>query len=1253
MAIDTAQLQILLKTKGIKLTKSELKGLEAQTKSASASFGKLAGAMAGAVAAGAAFKSLVDVGKEFQFQMAKVAAVSGELIGSKGFKALEAQARELGGTTANTAAEIGGLQENLARLGFPTEEILGMTEAIQSLAYATVTDLAQTAEMVGTTMNAFSLSAEEAAHTSDVFASATANSALNMTRLNDAMTYVSSVAGGLGYTLEDTTSMLGILADKSINGSMAGTALRKVMLDLSNESSKLSKYIGFPVRNMEDLQKAVLMLKEEGFDPMVEGAELVGPRVAAAFGILFDGASDIEVLTEKLEGSSEAWDGMGEAAHQSDIMLNTLTGRMAELNSAVADLQIQVFKDMEESLMEAAKNMTLFIQSLDTATLKKWATEFVIFLAAWKGLPIAIRAVNLGMKLFRGEIRRTQIAMAKTPWGIFAVGISIAAGSLMEYFGVFDEGNESLKTNNDELERQKQLLEGVNTQTVTEIKFMKQGHELSKKEYEQAIKDRDITKDKIDAKEKEIRQYDSLEKENNNHIKSLKNILETNNDYIIMSAKRVEGDENFQDSLTLVRQAMKDNDLTLKEATDFIDLFIDKRNEQAESNIKYAKNQNDVNLLTQDAANDVKELRQLQEKLNTTFAMSAEGKQGLIDIDNKYKNTQKGLLDGLEGQLEKYDELLKEYEDYIDSGKLTIEQTANFGHELRNLDIAIGDSIKAMKEKNAKEAENTLVMMAYLGVLEKKEGQDRTATAAEYEAILASVERGDSLEQQIEVFLNLGNASEVAAKKQIYYDHETTESLKAKEVALKATADQTIKNAVEEGKLTEVTEEHKKAIETFLQTIDPENLDTDIAIQFLVDEKTMVENIEAFNKIMDLGVKQEYAIKAVVEHDVNLTQEQIKLMQDYINKGIDPTIALQTVIGDPDQTEAQMQKVIEDIDKFDKSVKIALVWTDKDGNIQSEPQYWTEDQRKKAEENWNEFVDQEHTGAIGRITKQKEAFALEHAGLLVHEENKKKMKQHFSKLYVGAIGSELKAYADSISGIGALMVEGNDLDKKQKIKMMKMMVAMAYGQAIAGGMRAFASAPWPSNIPAMLSAVAQGYTQVKNMENQLKALQSGGSGSGGGGGGGGGDGTGDEDDNNGHGAEGGYISGPSHSAGGVQYELEGGEYVIRKSAVDKYGSAFFEKLNTEGFAGVGMDQKYNNKLFNTMRYQQGGYVFTPFGAFGKSQKSGNTIYNINISAPLLDDTVADEIIPRIQDAIRRGESFNEEDLIFGSRSDKN
>ena len=49
-----------------------------------------------------------------------------------------------------------------------------------------------------------------------------------------------------------------------------------------------------------------------------------------------------------------------------------------------------------------------------------------------------------------------------------------------------------------------------------------------------------------------------------------------------------------------------------------------------------------------------------------------------------------------------------------------------------------------------------------------------------------------------------------------------------------------------------------------------------------------------------------------------------------------------------------------------------------------------------------------------------------------------------------------------------------------------------------------------------------------------------------------------------HYASGGYISGRSHAQGGVPIEAEGGEYIMRKSAVDKMGVPFMNYLNEEG-----------------------------------------------------------------------------------------
>ena len=47
---------------------------------------------------------------------------------------------------------------------------------------------------------------------------------------------------------------------------------------------------------------------------------------------------------------------------------------------------------------------------------------------------------------------------------------------------------------------------------------------------------------------------------------------------------------------------------------------------------------------------------------------------------------------------------------------------------------------------------------------------------------------------------------------------------------------------------------------------------------------------------------------------------------------------------------------------------------------------------------------------------------------------------------------------------------------------------------------------------------------------------------------------------------GGSIEGPSHAGGGVNANLEGGEYVMRKSSVSKYGQDFMNAINTGRFS---------------------------------------------------------------------------------------
>jgi hypothetical protein len=89
-------------------------------------------------------------------------------------------------------------------------------------------------------------------------------------------------------------------------------------------------------------------------------------------------------------------------------------------------------------------------------------------------------------------------------------------------------------------------------------------------------------------------------------------------------------------------------------------------------------------------------------------------------------------------------------------------------------------------------------------------------------------------------------------------------------------------------------------------------------------------------------------------------------------------------------------------------------------------------------------------------------------------------------------------------------------------------------------------------------------------------------------------------------ALGGYVSGERHSRGGVDANLEGGEYIMSRGAVNKFGVEALDQLN-QGKAGGG-----NQVIVNV--------TFTG---------------NVNSS-----DFVEDEVIPTIRDAISRGVELN-------------
>lgn len=280
----------------IKKTKNSLKNLTSAHESHNSILLKtidrvriLTGVYIGMSAIRSIFIQAKDSIVSFEAQMSSLLAISGA--NSKQFKALRDDALRLGAATTKTAREVGALQTEYAKLGYSTQEILEATEATIMLAEATKEDVATSAETAGGVVRALGKDAAYTQHIVDIMASSFTSSALNLERFTESVKYTAPNARAASVSIENLTGMLSVLADNLIRGSMAGRAMRRILLEID----KTGKPVGERLRE----------LAEKGIT-LADAEDEVGFHAQTALLILANNVDKIDELTKQYENSAGA-----------------------------------------------------------------------------------------------------------------------------------------------------------------------------------------------------------------------------------------------------------------------------------------------------------------------------------------------------------------------------------------------------------------------------------------------------------------------------------------------------------------------------------------------------------------------------------------------------------------------------------------------------------------------------------------------------------------------------------------------------------------------------------------------------------------------------------------------------------------------------------------------------------------------------------------------------------------------------------
>jgi TP901 family phage tail tape measure protein len=166
-------------------------------------------------------------------------------------ESLRNKAKQLGATTSFSASEVASLMTELGRAGFSPKQIEEMTGAVMNLARATGTDATVSSGIMSATIRQFSLEATDAVRVSDRLTAAANMSFNSVESLGEALQYAGPVAADANMSLEETLAVLGTLGNLGIQGSEAGTALRRLLTLGAAESEKFQKVFGVATKDAQ------------------------------------------------------------------------------------------------------------------------------------------------------------------------------------------------------------------------------------------------------------------------------------------------------------------------------------------------------------------------------------------------------------------------------------------------------------------------------------------------------------------------------------------------------------------------------------------------------------------------------------------------------------------------------------------------------------------------------------------------------------------------------------------------------------------------------------------------------------------------------------------------------------------------------------------------------------------------------------------------------------------------------------------
>ena len=311
---------------------------------------------------------------DFEAAMSAVSAVSGAT--AEQMERAEKVVLDVGYQTTMSATEAAAALEILIRAGVDLDAALdGVLMSAVNLAEATGVDIVLASETAAAAMNIFGYNAEEAARVVDAISQSANASALDVNDWSLALKYAGPVVAALGWDIEDLAEMMVILGDAGIKGEVGATAIRNILLALSNPTAEItSAFEGYGValfdtngnlRSMKDITTDLVpawqnMTQAEklAFAELVAGKQGVTSFTA----LMEDQTKAVNEGSNSFDRARKRMEDAGTTSEMAQKRMDNLAGSMEELKGTVETLMISFMSGLTPVIRWVTDALSGFLQ---------------------------------------------------------------------------------------------------------------------------------------------------------------------------------------------------------------------------------------------------------------------------------------------------------------------------------------------------------------------------------------------------------------------------------------------------------------------------------------------------------------------------------------------------------------------------------------------------------------------------------------------------------------------------------------------------------------------------------------------------------------------------------------------------------------------------------------------------------------------------------------------------------------------------